>query len=46
MCGRCSGHSGGSGTDLRIQNLFTYPDPIGAGVTNYTDNLTYTVVAQ
>jgi len=33
-------------TDIRVQNLFAYPDPIGAGVTNYTDNLTYTVVAQ
>ena len=33
-------------TDIRVQNLFAYPDPIGAGTTNYTDNLTYTVVAQ
>ena len=33
-------------TDIRIQNLFAYPDPIGAGTTSYTDNLTYTVVAQ
>ena len=33
-------------TDIRVQTLFTYPDAIGAGTTNYTDNLTYTVVAQ
>ena len=33
-------------TDIRIQNLFAYPDAIGPGTTNYTDNLTYTVVAQ
>ena len=33
-------------TDIRIQNLFGYPDAIGAGTTNYTDNLTYTAVAQ
>jgi hypothetical protein len=33
-------------TDLRVQNLFAYPDAIGPGTTNYTDNLTYTVVAQ
>ena len=33
-------------TDIRVQNLFNYPDAIGAGTTNYTDNLTYTVVAQ
>ena len=33
-------------TDLRIQNLFTYPDAIGPGTTNYTDNLTYTLVVQ
>ena len=33
-------------TDIRIQNLFAYPDPIGAGTTAYTDNLTYTAVAQ
>ena len=33
-------------TDLRIQNLFAYPDAIGPGTTSYTDNLTYTVVAQ
>ena len=33
-------------TDIRVQNLFAYPDAIGPGTTNYTDNLTYTVVAQ
>ena len=33
-------------TDVRVQNLFAYPDPIGAGTTSYTNNLTYTVVAQ
>ena len=33
-------------TDIRIQNLFAYPEAIGPGTTNYTDNLTYTVVAQ
>jgi hypothetical protein len=33
-------------TDIRVQSLFAYPDPIGVGTTNYTDNLTYTVVAQ
>jgi hypothetical protein len=33
-------------TDIRVQTLFSYPDAIGAGTTNYTDNLTYTVVAQ
>jgi hypothetical protein len=33
-------------TDIRIQNLMGYPDAISAGTTNYTDNLTYTVVAQ
>ncbi len=33
-------------TDIRIQNLFAYPDAISAGTTSYTDNLTYTVVAQ
>ena len=33
-------------TDVRVQNLFAYPDAIAAGTTNYTDNLTYTVVAQ
>jgi hypothetical protein len=33
-------------TDIRVQNLFAYPDAISAGTTSYTDNLTYTVVAQ
>ena len=33
-------------TDIRVQNLFAYPDAIAAGTTNYTNNLTYTVVAQ
>jgi len=33
-------------TDIRILNLFAYPDAIGPGTTSYTDNLTYTVVAQ
>ncbi len=33
-------------TDIRVQNLFSYPDAMAAGTTNYTDNLTYTVVAQ
>jgi hypothetical protein len=33
-------------TDIRVQNLFAYPDAIGPGTTSYTDNLTYTVVAQ
>jgi len=33
-------------TDIRIQNLMAYPDAIGAGATNYTDNLTFTSVVQ
>ena len=33
-------------TDIRITNLMAYPDAITPGPTNYTDNLTYTVVAQ
>ncbi|WP_289445434.1 hypothetical protein, partial [Klebsiella pneumoniae] len=33
-------------TDLRIQNLISYDDPLGIGVTNYTNTLIYTVVAQ
>jgi hypothetical protein len=33
-------------TDIRIQNLWAYPDALGGGTTNYTDNLTYTIVAQ
>ncbi len=32
--------------DIRIKNLFAYTDAIGAGTTNYTDNLTFTVVMQ
>jgi len=33
-------------TDVRIQNLMNYDDTIAAGTTNYTNTLTYTVVAQ
>ncbi len=33
-------------TDIRVLNLFAYPDAMAAGTTNYTNNLTYTVVAQ
>ena len=33
-------------TDLRVQNLFAYNDANGAGTTNYTNTLTYTVVTQ
>ncbi len=33
-------------TDVRIQNIFNYDDAGGAGVTNYTDTLVYTVVSQ
>ena len=33
-------------TDIRVQNLFAYPDAVGPGTTSYTDNLTFTVVAQ
>lgn len=33
-------------TDIQIQNLFNYSDGIGAGTTNYTNTLTYTVVVQ
>jgi hypothetical protein len=33
-------------TDIRVQNLFAYPDAMAAGTTNYTNNLTYTLVAQ
>lgn len=33
-------------TDIRIQNLFAYPDAMAGGTTSYTNNLTYTVVAQ
>jgi len=33
-------------TDIRVQNLINYNDAISAGATNYTNTLTYTVVAQ
>jgi len=33
-------------TDVRVQNLFAYDDANGGGTTNYTNTLTYTVVAQ
>jgi hypothetical protein len=33
-------------TDIRVQNLWDYPDPGGAGTTTYTNTLTYTVVVQ
>ena len=33
-------------TDVHVQNLFAYPDANGGGTTDYTDNLTYTVVVQ
>jgi hypothetical protein len=33
-------------TDLRILNLINYNDAISAGTTDYTNTLTYTVVAQ
>jgi hypothetical protein len=33
-------------TDVRVQNLINYDDTIAAGTTNYTNTLTYTVVAQ
>jgi hypothetical protein len=33
-------------TDVRIQNLINYDDAITAGTTNYTNTLTYTVIAQ
>lgn len=33
-------------TDIRIQNIFNYDDAVGGGTTNYTNTLTYTVVAQ
>ena len=32
--------------DIRVQNLFAYPDAILPGTTGYTDNLTFTIVAQ
>jgi hypothetical protein len=33
-------------TDIRVQNLFAYPDAITAGTTSYTDNLTFTAISQ
>jgi hypothetical protein len=33
-------------TDIRIQNLWSYPDASGGGVTTYTDQLTFTVAVQ
>ncbi|MCK4548099.1 MAG: hypothetical protein KAW17_11740 [Candidatus Eisenbacteria sp.] len=33
-------------TDVRIQNLWVYPDAAGGGATLHTDALTYTVVEQ
>ncbi len=33
-------------TDIRVQNLWNYSDPGGAGTTSYTNTLTYTVVVQ
>jgi hypothetical protein len=33
-------------TDVQVQNLINYDDAISAGTTNYTNTLTYTVVAQ
>lgn len=33
-------------TDVRVQNLINYNDAVAAGATNYTNTLTYTVVAQ
>jgi hypothetical protein len=33
-------------TDVKVQNIFNYDDPAAAGVTNYTNTLTYTVVTQ
>lgn len=32
--------------DIRIKNLYAYPDGIGGGTTAYTNNLTFTVVVQ
>ena len=32
--------------DIRIKNLYAYPGDPGGGVTNYTDNLTFTVLVQ
>ena len=33
-------------SDIRIQNIGNYNDAVGGGTTNYTNTLTYTVVAQ
>lgn len=33
-------------TDVRVQNLINYNDATGGGTTDYTNTLTYTVVAQ
>ena len=33
-------------TDIRIQDLWTYPDAGGGGTTTYTNTLTYTVAVQ
>ena len=33
-------------SDVRVQNLFNYNDAVGGGTTNYSNTLTYTVVAQ
>jgi len=33
-------------TDVRVENLFNYDDALGGGTTNYTNTLTYTVLAQ
>jgi len=33
-------------TDVKIQNLFNYDDAGGAGTTNYTNTLTYSVIVQ
>ena len=32
--------------DIRIKNLYAYPDAPGGGTMSYTDNLTFTVVVQ
>jgi hypothetical protein len=33
-------------TDVKVQNLINYNDASGGGATNYTNTITYTVVAQ
>jgi len=33
-------------TDIRVQNLWDYPDPGTGGTTAYTNTLTYTIVVQ